>query len=158
MTELDKSGEGQAAQTAIQPVNPLRLLPKEYRKAASFFVMAHSDTLKNGVAAFCARIAMWIKNYSLTLDDIREIFHRASEPGECEKYLFGPAEFEAKFAGHVRQHLQRREAAAEAERLRTERDQFESDMKDPEFRKRREDAFAMLKALTENTHLPPREL
>jgi hypothetical protein len=148
-----RTGSELASPEASKAANPLKMLPKEYRKPASFFFLAHSDTLTKGSAALCARLAIWIRDYRLTVADVKEIFRRVSEPGECEKFGFGAAQFQAALASHVRQHVARREAEAEAQRHREELAEFQRNMQDPEYRAKLEELFASIRQLTQSTKI-----
>jgi hypothetical protein len=148
LSQLTTRGDGPP-----QASNPLRMLPKGYRNLTSFFFLAHSDTLGKGSASLCARLVVWIRDYSLTPDDLKEIFRRMTDPAECEKHGFGAAQFQAALASHVRQHVARREAEAEAQRHREELAEFQRNMQDPECRAKREELFASIRQLTQSTKI-----
>jgi hypothetical protein len=150
LSDLATRDSGLSQQSAAKK-NPLGILPKGYRKLASFFFLAHSDTLSKGSSALCARLAIWIRDYNLSPNDLKEIFRRMTDPSECEKHGFGAAQFQASLASQVKQHVARREAEAEAQRRRDEAAEHERNMQDPEYRAAREAVFASLRALTQST-------
>lgn len=98
-----------------QTPNPLKLLPREWRKPVSFFWMFNAHILKDSTA-ICARFRMWIE-YGLTLDDAKKIMRSLTSP-EVAAVQRGSWDVLADLAQKVAETLKRNkeEAAMKARR------------------------------------------
>lgn len=85
LAELDEPSDGQrlanrtgSLAESTKPVNPLRSLPKEWRKPVGFFWAIWKESLKDSLS-LCTRLMIYIEA-GLTLEEARVIFRKLSMP------------------------------------------------------------------------------
>lgn len=87
MSDIVKQTGGQIAPRDRRADNPLRALPKEWRKKVGFFCLFHGDLLK-GQDGTVARLTLWIKEEQLTLDEADLVMRRLMRPDVCAKLTY----------------------------------------------------------------------
>lgn len=98
-------------------INPLKLVPKEYRKPVNFFWMLNQHLLPNPLP-LCARVKRWIATEGLTEQELADVLAALSEPEASARHRFAGdllADLAAKVAVVVRRRQQIEKQLADRE-------------------------------------------
>lgn len=118
MSDLVPESESQPPARAGGDVDPVKLLPKEWRPPVRFFYGFYSDILK-GPTGLTVRFRMWIRDEGLTLDEAREVMKRLTRPERCAGIVY-VGQLMAALADEVAEAVKARRQREQAARSRAD--------------------------------------